>query len=553
MTTPTAPPPIALAAGLAALHANDLGAAHEALTRAAELNPADPAPWVALAQLAERQGDLALTLKHTLHAVNLDSRQAPVLLAVGRGLQSVNRLDDAECAFQAAAEAQPEAVDGWQALASLLLARQRPVRAMRALEHALKLAPGHSDLHGLAGDILLAGDRFEGAAKAYGHALLLYPKSGDWLNKLGCVQKQLGDLSGAEATFRRAVVVAPTTRPARENLAVMFVEQERIAEARAVLRDGLKVPDLDPEARRNAIAVLTIFAEHDLLAPIIAQAVILADDSGLAKVIGARGAGVLTVDQPRVELLRTLSMKTGGPVRAREHDQFARGLPVWAGWPAFEAHFALHGGDDIDAALATVRSLAENSAGLQPGNALARRKVWHFTRAITLRRAMPSAANTGAAAEARLRFWHAVITQDDRDVFPGQVKPLPNLVSSNPGVIRTPLDAVPGTWRVLLTEHRDRAQPGPWRAALLYFAIVDIHGFRNANGRLARFMMNVELEAAGFHPIVHTDAIVKSVAAALSAVRHLEDLEPLVDLFARASADTARLVAAVQARELSPQ
>jgi len=549
MTTPTAPPPIALAAGLAAFHANDLGAAHEALTRATELNPADPAPWVALAQLAERQGDLALTLRHMVHAVNLDSRQAPVLLAVGRGLESVDRLDDAECAYQAATEAQPEAVDGWQALASLLLARLRPVHAMRALEHALKLAPGHSDLHALAGDILLAGDRLEGAAKAYTHALLLYPKSAAWMNKLGCVQKRLGDLAGAEATFRRAIVLAPATRPARENLAVMFVEQERIAEARSVLRDGLKVQDLEPEARRNAIAVLAVFAEHDRLSPIIAQAVILADDRGLAEVIGAMGAGVLTVDQPRVELLRTLSLKTGGTVRAREHDHFTRGLPVWAGWPAFEAHFALHGGDDIDAALATVRSLAENPAGPHPGGARTLRKLWHFTRAVNLRRTMPPAASTPAAAEARLRFWHAVITQEDRDVFPGQVKPIPNLVSSNPGVIRTPLDAVPGTWRVLLTEHRGRAQPGPWRAALLYFAIVDIHGFRNANGRLARFMMNVELEDAGFHPIVHSDALVKSLGAALSAVRYLDDLDPLVDLFARASADTARLIAAVQACE----
>jgi len=97
-------------------------------------------------------------------------------------------------------------------------------------------------------------------------------------------------------------------------------------------------------------------------------------------------------------------------------------------------------------------------------------------------------------------------------------------------------------------ECRDRAQPGPWRAALLYFAIVDIHGFRNGNGHLARFMLNVELEAAGYHPLVHTDRLVRSMAAALAAVRHLDDLEPLVDLFARAGAETTALVAGMQAQ-----
>ena len=173
----------------------------------------------------------------------------------------------------------------------------------------------------------------------------------------------------------------------------------------------------------------------------------------------------------------------------------------------------------------------------------------NYLRAIELRRALPAPTASGAAREARLRFWHAAIGQDDPEFFAGQVKPTPNFVSTNPNVARTPPAAVAGTWRTLLTEHHDRAQPGPWRAALLYFAIVDMHGFRDGNGRLARFVMNVELEAAGFHPIVHSNRTVKSVAAALSAVRHLDDLEPLVDLFARASAETAQLVAAVQARD----
>lgn len=541
-------PQILLTAGVSALRQGQLDAAERALTRAATIEPASAVPLVVLAQVAERKGDLAATLRHVLRAVELDPRQAPVLLAVGRGLQSVGRMDEAEEAFRRAAEASADNVEAWRTFAAFLLQRQKPARAMRALEHALQLAPTYSDLHALAGEILEAGRHFDGAAKAYENALRLYPKSADWMNKLGCLQKALGQPEQSEATLRAAIALEPTSRVARENLVTMLVEQQRLPEAHALLLEAVTLPGVAEDARRNAAAVLTIFREHDRLRPLIVQAVAQGNDAMLARAIGMTPDAVLTLDAPRVEMLRSLSLKTGGPVRDRENERFARGLPAWTGWPAFEAHFALHGGDDVAAVAGTASLLRAAAAIPDAEQALATRKLRSFVRAIALRRTLPPAAATPAAGEARLRFWHAAIGLDDADFFAGQVKPIPNLVSTNPTVTRTPLDAVPGTWRKLMGEYRDRAQPGPWRAALLYFAIVDIHGFRNGNGRLARFMMNVELEAAGYHPIVHTDRLVKSMAAALSAVRHLDDLEPLVDLFARAGIETAALVAAAQAQ-----
>jgi len=541
-------PQILLAAGTSALRQGRLDEAERALAQVATLEPSSATPLVVLAQVAERKGDLAATLRHVLRAVDLDPRQAPVLLAVGRGLHSVGRLDEAEEAYRRAAAAQPDTVEAWRTLATLLLERHRPAQAMRALDHALKLAPTYSDLHALAGEILEAGKHFDGAASAYENALRLYPKSADWMNRLGCLQKALGQPERSEATLRGAVALEPKSRVARENLVTMLVEQQRVPEARALLREAVALPGLVEDARRNAAAVLAIFHEHDRLQPLIVQAVAQGNDAMLARAVSMTPDVALTLDAPRVEMLRSLSLKTGGPVRDRENERFARGLPAWSGWPVFEAHFALHGGDDVAAIAGTAEVLRAAAAIPDAEQVLSTRKLRSFVRAIALRRTLPPAAATPAAGEARLRFWHATIGLDDADYFAGQVKPIPNLVSTNPSVIRTPLDAVPGTWRKLMGEYRSRAQPGPWRAALLYFAIVDIHGFRNGNGRLARFMMNVELEAAGYHPIVHSDRLVKSMAAALSAVRHLDDLEPLVDLFARAGTETAALVAAAQAQ-----
>ncbi len=546
-------PAVLLAAGASAFRQGKLDEAVRALTQAAQREPTAAAPWVLLAQIAERKGDLTTTLRHVVHAVDLDPQQAPVLLAVGRGLQSVGRMDEAGEAYRRAAEAQPDAVESWRTLAAFLLERRQPAKAMRALDRALKLAPTYSDLHALAGEILEAGQHFDGAAQAYANALRLYPKSADWMNKLGCLQKALGQPDLSEKTLRDAIALEPTSRVARENLVTMLVEQQRLPEARILLLEAMAIPGLADDARRNAAAVLTIFNEHDALRPIIVHDVAQGDDTLLARAISRVPDDMLTLDEPKVQALRSLSLKTGGPVRDRENERFARGLPDWDGWPAFEAHFALHGGDDVKAIHATADLLRAAAAIPDAEQVLAMRKLRSFVRAIGLRRTLAPAAATPAAGEARLRFWHAAIGLDDADFFAGQVKPIPNLVSTNPTVARTPLDAVPGTWRRLMSEHRDRAQPGPWRAALLYFAIVDIHGFRNGNGRLARFMMNVELEAAGYHPIVHSDRLVKSMAAALAAVRHMDDLEPLVDLFARAGTETATLVAAARARDNLPR
>ena len=535
-------PHITLAAGISAFRHGKLDLAQRTLTRAAELEPASPAPWVALARVAEMKGNLALTLRHTLHAVQLDPRQAPVLVDVGRGLQSVGRVAEAERAFRGAVEA-------WRVLAAFLGEHGKTAEALQALDRALTLAPRSPDLHALAGDILRVGNYPEDAARAYANALEHNPKSAELLNKLGCIRKQLGDTANAEQMLQQAIALDPAFRFARENLVTLYIEQNKVAAARSLLHEALSVRGLADDARHDAGETLAILDEHERLAPIIAQAVAQGDDALLAEAIKPTPDVALALDDAKLAAFRDLAQKAGGPVRERENMRFARGLPSWVDWPLFEAHFALHRGDSLEAVLGSRALLHAAKADLYADQRAVTRKLQRYVRAIALRRALPPAGDTGAASEARLRFWHAAISPDSEEFFGGQIKPSLNYVSTNPLVLRTPPAAVAGTLRRLLSEHRERAPPGPWRAALLYFAIVDMHGFRDGNGRLARFLINVELEAAGYHPIVHSDGIVRSISAALSAVRHLDDLAPLVDLFAHASAETARLVATVQAHD----
>ena len=55
----------------------------------------------------------------------------------------------------------------------------------------------------------------------------------------------------------------------------------------------------------------------------------------------------------------------------------------------------------------------------------------HF-RAVLCRRAAPIPDDDGAAWEARVRFWHAMLTWEHPEFFPGQFKPTPNFVRKNP-------------------------------------------------------------------------------------------------------------------------
>ena len=73
-----------------------------------------------------------------------------------------------------------------------------------------------------------------------------------------------------------------------------------------------------------------------------------------------------------------------------------------------------------------------------------------------------------------------------------------------------------------------RCHPAPARAALSYYVIADVHPFADGNGRLGRFLMNRELEAAGLSPVVTPARFKPPFGRALDAIRRDCDLGPFV-------------------------
>jgi hypothetical protein len=328
------------------------------------------------------------------------------------------------------------------------------------------------------------------------------------------------------------------------NLGTLHLEQRRQVEARVELGKALTDPGLDVETRREASVALAMLDEHDRLAPAITEAVAQESDVPILRQIASVSTASLRGDERMLEFFG----KIAAGASAAAASSLVRDASVGAGWPAVEAHFALHLGDEPDAILHSTRYLAAHAVeefqttSMGPDRDLQR----HF-RAVLCRRAAAPPEGDGAAWEARTRFWHAMLTWEHFELFPGQFKPTPNYVRLNPLVARTRPEDVAGTIRRLFAGAYRDVPPGPGRAALVHFAISEIHGFRDGNGRLARFLANYELEQAGYPPVVLTDRTSKSVAAALVAVRVMTDLEPLVELFARASQETVSLLDRLEA------
>jgi hypothetical protein len=411
--------------------------------------------------------------------------------------------------------------------------------ALAALDRALALTPDLAALHALKGDLMRLGGQTGDAAAAYARAARLRPDVPEFLNKLSSAQRLARDAASAEASLCKALALAPAFGLARVNLGTLYVEQLRQDEGRALLRQALAAPELDADARREAIVTLSMLDEHERLAPVIAEAVAQMSDAPILRPVSMIHDTSLPFDE---RLLATLAEVAQKAAAATDTPRFARGERAWPGWPAVEAHFRLHLGAGAEAVLQTAWHLATQSDnGSAKTASKSTRGLHRHIRAIQCRQAS-ALPEGGAAWEARLRFWHAMLVWEYPEFFPGQLKPTPNLVVRDPLVSRVRPENVAGTIRRFFAGPYRDAPPGPWRAVLVYYAIIDIHAFADGNSRLARFVANLELESAGWRPILLADRASQSIAAALTGVRILADLQPLVELFARASAETATLV-----------
>lgn len=137
---------------------------------------------------------------------------------------------------------------------------------------------------------------------------------------------------------------------------------------------------------------------------------------------------------------------------------------------------------------------------------------------------MQRTPRTFSDLERLLKHRHAAIMSARPDKGPGQYKVEKNRAGStafvDPGLVRGTLDIGFETYQSLATPFQ--------RAVFMMFLIAQVHPFADANGRVARMMMNADLVAAGEQRIIIPTIYRANYLSALKAISNRASAEPLI-------------------------
>jgi len=163
------------------------------------------------------------------------------------------RLDDAIRAERRALLLGPELPELHNHLGILLARTGSAVEALASFARAVEIDPNNAPAWTNRGNALRALGRGPEAGVAYATAVRLAPRDPDPRNGLGVLAVEKGDLEGAAALFREVLAENAAFHEARLNLAVVYVRQQRLAEARGELQAILAArPDRETAARAAA-------------------------------------------------------------------------------------------------------------------------------------------------------------------------------------------------------------------------------------------------------------------------------------------------------------
>lgn len=172
-------------------------------------------------------------------------------IARGQDLMRNGRLAEAELAFMAATNAEPDSVVAWNLVGQARYEARNWEQALEAFERALSLAPNEAKLHANTGICQFELLRFKEASIELRRAAELDPTDGAPHLVLGRIAQEEGDLKLAEQELRRSHALEPRNPIAAYFLGVFLFKQRRYAEARAAFEQCLRLsPDM-PSAHLN--------------------------------------------------------------------------------------------------------------------------------------------------------------------------------------------------------------------------------------------------------------------------------------------------------------
>ncbi|MEO8485792.1 MAG: tetratricopeptide repeat protein [Betaproteobacteria bacterium] len=481
---------------------------------------------------ADARGDVEAAARAWGQAVVVHPDGAVALNGLAQALIRAGRPGEALPLLERATARDPGMPGAWLALGVVHSLLDQHAQAVLATTRAVLLAPKVAAVQVGHGDVLRRAGQLDAARAAYATGVDLAPDDPDALNKLAGAERMHRDFEAAQAHLARALTIAPSHPYAIVNLGTLAIERQDVDEARQRLEDALRLPGLPADVAEEASSTLAMLDEHRAMQAALDEARQGGEAAPVERALRAHAS----VQRRNEWILATLAQVTAHAAGEPSiDDRFARGVPSSDAWPAIEAHHNFRALGDASALARTVDQIAH---GTEDSTA---RELIDYANAVRGRHDDVFAPADGIAWEAWLRWTHLRLVGSHPEFWPGQLKPVHNLLPDNPRVPRAAPWEVSGTLRAALTAIDASVPPGAWRACLRYFALIEIHPFHDGNGRLARYVLNSSLVACGLFPVLRPGNRDEEQARWLNAARDTRDLSAVAEWFGRATHYAAAL------------
>lgn len=176
----------------------------------------------------------------TLQTGNQDERFS-ALLGLGQTYTKLKLFEDAELAYESAAELSPQDPTPYMLMAQNYVATGDTASATEAADKAVELSPGDIGLRLALGKLLLKAGEEQKAVEQYQAAVKAYPRVPDYRVQLGEALGLAGDLGAADRELKRAVSLNPLSARINESVAEAYKSMGNVEEAKAYRQRAKKL------------------------------------------------------------------------------------------------------------------------------------------------------------------------------------------------------------------------------------------------------------------------------------------------------------------------
>lgn len=235
--------------GRARVQMNKLAAAREAFAVAARLDPANPQPDQAMANVAFREARLDEALDHVEAALKRDPQFVPGLIARGDLMVAKGDLEAGKRNYLAAIDRAPTMAALYFRLGNLYQRLNEPTAAMAQYRQVIKQDPGAAQAYNNLAWLMVEqkGDLNE-ALDFVERAIVLAPRELAFKDTLAWVYRAKGDYAKAESELQAIISKMPEAYAYRYHLGVVRQEKGDIAGARKAYGDALSGNKVFPGA-----------------------------------------------------------------------------------------------------------------------------------------------------------------------------------------------------------------------------------------------------------------------------------------------------------------